>query len=107
MLWHLPEASASDIDLLTQRVKAIVNETAEYFKAIVIDLLNTKLNQTLAEYKQMELNMRTRVNCALAMSTRDDYMSTMLLGANLSTCSDFSIPSEFNHICAQEFLIKQ
>ena len=90
------------------RVKDIVNETAEYFKASVIDLLNTErnqtasildaMNQTLAEYKQMELNTSTRVDCAFAMSTRDDYMSTMLLGANLSSCSEFSIPSVYHHI---------
>ena len=87
------------------RVKDIVNETAEYFKAIISDLLNSELkqttsildgmNQTLAEYKQMEINTGIRVDCAFAMSTRDDYMYTMLLGANLSSCSEFSIRSVF------------
>ena len=57
--------------------------------------IRDSLNGTLAEIKLMESNTSARIDCAFAMSTRDDYMRAMLRGANLSSCAGLSIPGVF------------
>ena len=78
--WLMTYARSSDISLLSRSIKPGFVEAIK------------SLNQKLAEIKQMERNSSALMHCALAMSTRDDYMRTMLRGANLSTCAEFSIP---------------
>ena len=83
------------------RVKDIVSECAEAIKASAIgefkavltatESIRDSMKQTLVEIKQMEHTTNVRIDCSFAMSTRNDYMRTMLRGANLSTCAEFSI----------------
>ena len=83
-------------------VKNIINECAEAvkasaigdFKAVLLaetENIRDSIKQTLVEIKQMERTTNERIDCSFAMSTRDDYMCTMLRGANISTCAEFSL----------------
>ena len=95
--WLMTCARSSDIALLSRSIKPGFVEAIKIFgefKAVLnaTEGIRDSLNQKLAEIKQMERNSSARMDCALAMSTRDDYMRTMLRGANLSTCAEFSIP---------------
>jgi hypothetical protein len=80
-------------DIVSVCAEAINANAIGEFRAILNATVGIRdsLNKTLTDVKQKERNMSTRIDCALAMSTRDDYMRPMLLGANLSACSQFFI----------------
>jgi hypothetical protein len=84
-------------DIVGECAEAIIASAIGKFKAVLNATagIRDSLNQSLSDIKRLEHNTSARIDCALAMLTRDDYMRTMLRGANLSTCADFSIPGVY------------